>query len=122
MNTEKIARIVHAAKREYCRVLGDSSCPPAAEWQFCGDEMRQSAIQGIEAFLKDPDGTTPEKSHESWSKFKKDHGWQYGPVKDELMKTHPCLVLYEDLPEAQQRKDCMFLAIIICMTHPLDEI
>jgi hypothetical protein len=32
-------------------------------------------------------------------------------VKDPEAKTHPCLVPYDDLPEYQQLKDRVFLAI-----------
>lgn len=36
----------------------------------------------------------------------------YGPEKDAIRKTHPCLVGYLSLPEAQRRKDDIFGAVV----------
>jgi hypothetical protein len=36
----------------------------------------------------------------------------YGPVKDVVNKIHPCIRPYEELPEAQQKKDAMFIAVV----------
>ena len=47
-------------------------------------------------------------SHESWLAFKEADGWVYGKVKDEVLKTHPCYVPYDELPEAQKFKDTLF--------------
>jgi hypothetical protein len=43
--------------------------------------------------------------HEEWAKMRLDDGWKYGPVRDDLKKTHPCLVPYEDLPESEKDYD-----------------
>jgi hypothetical protein len=38
---------------------------------------------------------------------------------DEGTKTHPCLVPFADLPEDQQRKDALFIAIVQALApHP----
>jgi hypothetical protein len=39
-------------------------------------------------------------------------GWRYGEAKDEGAKTHPCPVPFAELPEDQQRKDALFVAIV----------
>jgi len=46
-----------------------------------------------------------ENVHETWSRKKMDDGWRYGPLADELNKTHPSLVPYEDLPENEKQYD-----------------
>lgn len=32
-------------------------------------------------------------------------GWTYGEQRDDELKTHPCLVPYEDLPEVEKDYD-----------------
>jgi hypothetical protein len=39
-------------------------------------------------------------------------GWKYGKERDFVNKTHPNLVPYSDLPEAEQAKDALFLMLI----------
>lgn len=43
--------------------------------------------------------------HRRWMKDKIESGWQYGPVRDHDQKTHPSLVPWEELPEAEREKD-----------------
>jgi hypothetical protein len=46
-------------------------------------------------------------SHEIWRKSKFDAGWVYGEVRDDVKKTHPLLVPWDDprLPEEEKQKD-----------------
>lgn len=46
-----------------------------------------------------------ENVHETWAKGRIDAGWQYGKVRDEKNKLHPCLVPYSDLSEAEKDYD-----------------
>lgn len=55
---------------------------------------------------------SPEESHAAWTKFKFDHGWTLGPVKDQAKKEHPLLLPYDQLPVSQQIKDHLFVAIV----------
>ena len=43
--------------------------------------------------------------HEVWAKSRIDQGWKYGEQRDDDMKTHPCLVPYEKLPETEKDYD-----------------
>lgn len=107
-NDAAVAQIVHEANRAYCRTIGDNSQVPwdeAPEWQ------RSSATNGVEG-IRSGRITKPEESHESWLEEKQRTGWVFGPVKDAEAKTHPCIVPYQDLPDAQQRKDAIFFAIV----------
>lgn len=104
---ECVARIVHEANRAYCTTLGDTSQPAwdeAPEWQ------RMSAINGVYFALEYK--RTPQELHENWMREKTIEGWKYGVKKDAFEKTHPCMVPYDQLPEPQQRKDKLFLAIV----------
>ena len=43
--------------------------------------------------------------HEVWAQNRINQGWQYGPRRDDVLKTHPSLVPYEDLPEEEKQYD-----------------
>ena len=43
--------------------------------------------------------------HDVWAKGRMQEGWVYGEVKDELKKTTPCLVEYEQLSENEKAYD-----------------
>lgn len=44
-------------------------------------------------------------AHENWAKKKIDDGWKYGKELDKEAHTHPCLVDYERLNEADKEYD-----------------
>ena len=46
-----------------------------------------------------------ENVHDTWARSRMDAGWTYGPVRDDAMKTSPCLVPYGDLPESEKSYD-----------------
>ena len=103
-----IAGVAHEVNRAYCQAIGDDSQPAwhdAPKWQV------DSALLGVKLHLDNPDAG-PEASHESWMKQKLDDGWAYGEYKDVDEKTHPCLVLFADLPQEQQAKDYIFRAVV----------
>ena len=43
--------------------------------------------------------------HEVWSAGRIADGWTYGEKRDDVRKTHPCLVPYEELPEPEKEYD-----------------
>lgn len=43
--------------------------------------------------------------HEVWAESRISQGWTYGPERNDALKTHPCLVPYEDLPEVEKAYD-----------------
>ena len=40
-----------------------------------------------------------------WAETRIKQGWKYGEQRNDELKTHPCLVPYEDLPEAEKAYD-----------------
>ncbi|MBQ8610896.1 MAG: Ryanodine receptor Ryr [Oscillospiraceae bacterium] len=46
-----------------------------------------------------------EDIHDAWAAGRLAEGWQYGPVRDDLRRTHPDLVPYGDLPEGEKEYD-----------------
>lgn len=103
-----IAKACHEANRVYCKSLADFSQKP---WLEAPDWQRLSAQNGVR-FLLDNPTALPSDSHECWMAEKLAGGWKHGPVKDEALKEHPCLVPYDELSPLQRLKDELFLAIV----------
>ena len=104
----QIAQLAHEANAAYCRSLGDYSQPTwakAPEWQ------QKSAINGVLFHLETPLAVAS-SSHENWFREKEADGWHYGPDKDPVRKTHPCMVPFNELPIEQQIKDHIFRSVV----------
>ena len=46
-----------------------------------------------------------ENAHEVWAKTRKDEGWSYGPVRDDILKKNPDMLPYNLLPESEKEYD-----------------
>ncbi len=104
MNKEQIAQAAHELNKAYCESIGDNT---QVSWDEAPDWQKQSAIDGVQFHLDNPDAT-PEGSHENWLKQKEADGWKYGEVKDAEKKEHPCFRPYSELPADQRSKDYIF--------------
>lgn len=102
-----IAQVCHEANRALQLINGEDVVSPV--WEEAPDWQKESAIDGVKKALS---GLTPVELHENWSNVRRADGWVYGPVKDEVAKTHHCLVPYEQLPASQQLKDHLFSSIV----------
>jgi len=118
MKTLLIAKVVHAVNASYCLSQGDDSqkvWDEAPEWQ------KESAIKGVEFVLDNQDA--PESAiHDSWLAQKISDGWIYGEEKDEVAKTHPCILPFEELPIEQKAKDYIFKATVKAVANALENI
>lgn len=43
--------------------------------------------------------------HEVWAETRISQGWTYGEQRNDELKTHPCLIPYEELPEEEREYD-----------------
>lgn len=43
--------------------------------------------------------------HEVWADIRMKQGWIYGEQRNDELKTHPCLIPYEELPEEEKVYD-----------------
>ena len=109
------AQLAHEANRLYCLSIGDES---QTIWRDAPEWQRESARRGVALAL---DGATPEQQHDAWCADKRAGGWTFGAAKDAAAKTHPCLVPYRELPEAQQAKDQLFGDVVRAMAEALDD-
>jgi len=106
LTVELIAAACHQQNKTYCALLMDDS---QVQWDQAPEWQADSAVNGVKAALTNPN---PAASHESWLAEKVETGWVYGEVKDAEAKTHPCILPYSDLPEAQKRKDHFFIEMV----------
>lgn len=109
----QIAKTCHEVNRAYCQSIGDNS---QKAWEDCEAWQRKSAVQGVIFTLDNPD-SKPSDNHVNWLKDKEADGWVYGEVKDPSKKEHPCMVPYEELPEAQKTKDLLFQSVVKSFMH-----
>lgn len=73
--------------------------------------FRESAVKGVEFRIANASAGY-QAQHESWRSQRIADGWVYSEVKDVELKTHPCLVDWQDLPRYQQLKDRLFCGIV----------
>lgn len=112
LSDEQVARVCHEVNRAYCAALGDHS---QAAWEDAPEWQRSSASMGVALHRAHPDAGS-EASHIAWTQNKINDGWTYGPIKDAVNKTHPCLVPFNQLEPAQQAKDFIFKAVVNALT------
>ena len=105
---EHIAEAAHTLNKAYCEYLGDTS---QVLWEEAPGWQKESAINGVQFVIDNPN-VTSEDMHENWMKEKRKDGWVYGTTKEPGLKTHPCMVPYEELPKEQQFKDTLFRSIV----------
>lgn len=111
MRVVDVARICHEANRAYCVGIGEEH---GQAWERAEAWQRDSAIAGVKFRLANP-GALASAQHEAWFADKKAQGWVYGPVKDAMQKTHPCMVSWDALPMVQQAKDSLFMGIVLSL-------
>jgi hypothetical protein len=46
-----------------------------------------------------------ENAHDHWARRRIAEGWTFGERRDDEAKRHPCLVPYDELPEAEKQYD-----------------
>lgn len=102
------ARICHEVNHAYCTAISEIFRPDT--WDRCDADTKASAINGVQAFFANPHWT-PEDMHNNWMQFKQNHGWKYGPRKNDAKKTHPMLITYIYVPPEQRAKDALFIAV-----------
>lgn len=115
MTIEDIAKACHGANKALCESFGDTSQRP---WEEAEEWQRKSAIDGVRFRIDNP-GAPDSAQHDAWMADKVASGWTYGPTKDAVAKTHPCLVPFVELPPEQRAKDAIFGAIVDSLAHLL---
>ena len=106
------AKINHEVNLCLNRFYGQEARPA---WDKLTEDERHAAFISVQNIIDNPD-MTPAESHAKWMEVRLAEGWRYGEVKDPVKKTHPDLVSYSELPDAEKLKDHLFIAIVkACM-------
>jgi serine phosphatase RsbU (regulator of sigma subunit) len=58
--------------------------------------------------------------HIRWSWEKRLNGWIFGSIKDDIKKTHPSLIPYEELSESEKEKDRELVKLIPALLQDID--
>lgn len=111
MTVANIARVCHELNKAYCESIGDYS---QKSWDNAERWQRDSAIRGVEFALQNEDAPVSYQ-HDAWMADKIKDGWAYGEIKNADMKTHPCIVPYDKLPNEQKSKDYIFKQAVISL-------
>jgi hypothetical protein len=114
LTDEEAAVVAYEANRGYNHVIGDPWLDPP--WPGLPQWYREAVIDGVRAVRA---GLDPQQLHEHWCAYYRRLGWVHGPVKDADASppTHPCLVPYEALPAAHQRKNILFREFVLAMSR-----
>jgi hypothetical protein len=107
-NAYRAARAAYEANRVYCAAIGD---PVAQPWIQLTDKQQTGYLRAVE-FVINNWNASPADQHDKWMEARRAEGWKYGPVKNDLDKTHPNFVPYDQLPTQQKAKDDLFRAIV----------
>ena len=62
-----------------------------------GVELRSEILELTELLARN--------AHEIWAQQRLAEGWKYGPLRNDAVREHPCLVPYDDLPESEKEYD-----------------
>lgn len=112
---EEIARVSHEACAAYQRMIGQEY--PHLSWLQVTKETRECTIRGVELVFA---GKTPAEIHADWVEMRKGQGWQWGHRKSDVNRTHPNMVPYDQLPEAERYKNEIHAAVIRALAQDLD--
>src|SRR6266700_2352439 len=96
---EQIAEVCHVANMTVQKLLHDEC--PSLSWDDEDEFIKKTSVGEVQMILA---GRNPEDTHNEWCERLFDQGYICGLVKSREMKTHPCLVPFNDLPVEQKRK------------------
>lgn len=113
LTVDLIAEVCHEANRVLQKQFKQPVSPP---WDELDTDTRESVLDGVRRALS---GATPQEMHDNWVLNYTDMGWVYGEEKDKGLKTHPNLVPYRDLSNAEKFKDKLFLGIVNTFKDPI---
>jgi len=103
-----VAQICHEANKVFCALDKDHS---QDSWENAPVWQKVSAVDGVKFHLSNPDASES-AAHDNWTRDKIRTGWVWGHTKDAELKTHPCLLPFNELSSQQQAKDHLFKGII----------
>jgi len=112
MTKTEIAQLCHEFNRLLQINRKQKVSPP---WDEAPRWMKDSTINGVEYILRNP-GCQASSVHENWRQKKLADGWKLGPMRDDKLKEHPCILPFDKLPPGEQVKDRCFYALVLSLS------
>lgn len=91
------------------------SIPDHLEMIQCSYEILETKYNFIEYFDDKQIGILAKAEHDRWVKERKAEGYEYGAIRDDDNKIHPCMVEWSELSPEEQQKDIEIVKNIIPM-------
>ena len=107
---ENTAKWIYEATREEANWSNRPIVPES--WEQRDEKFRKQFVDIIKKYLSMEKLPTPEEAHDSWMDAYFKMGWTYGEVRDMEKKTHPDLLPFNELGQAERDKDAIFLAFV----------
>lgn len=108
--TEDISKWIYEATRKEAEWSQRPIVPEP--WGERDIKFRDQFVSIIDKYLDLKVLPTPEEAHDSWMQSYFNMGWTYGEKRDTTLKTHPDLLPFDDLSQAERDKDAIFLAFV----------
>jgi len=83
-------------------------------------EADRNSVQTLLCLSDSETETMAKLEHERWAWEKRLKGFTYGPVRNDALKKHPCLVQYNELPELEKEKDRELVKIYPALLSDID--
>ena len=80
-------------------------------WEQRRSDFRANMTEAVTRQCGSDRLTSPEALHNAWWEAYKEMGWEYGPVRDTVNKTHPDMVPFGKLGRKEQEKDWVFFML-----------
>jgi len=110
LNDEDLARICHEAHVALRIGLNDS----ATDVHFDAlPQERKDLVTGEVRLIRE--GKSPAEVHQAWVDWMRERGWTLAPARNTLIRTHPNLIPYAQLPPGEKAK--VRQAFRIVLTH-----
>lgn len=107
MTKYDIAEIAHNTGMLYKAKLKQETIA----WWDAPKYVKDSTLASVEYVMNNPNATG-EQQHQAWVKYKKDTGWVWGAEIIALIRTHPNMVAYSELPKHERIKAELFTSVV----------
>jgi hypothetical protein len=124
-------KLIHEEYLKHMKGNRDADPLSMQPWDILGEDLKESNYQQFDnifqvlmmigygvrpivgertvkiKFTREEEERLAVMEHSRWVSQKQSEGWAYGPIRDAVKKTHPCIVPWDELPEGEREKDRM---------------
>lgn len=101
----KAARACGVNMSEFVSKIMMMALPPKSRQIMYTPKPADTSAITLPSELLELTGLMARNTHDTWAAQRILEGWTYGDHRDDTLKTTPCLVPYEDLPESEKDYD-----------------